>query len=84
MANASVPDLAGVIRRKIETSGLSMLQLSKRGGLPYQTVHGFVTQGRDITLRSASKMCGVLGLELHPAMHENRSLRNRKRKTGGA
>ena len=55
-------------------SGLSMLQLSKRSGLAYAIVHGFVRDGRAITLKSGGKLAATLGLELRPV--------RRKRKEG--
>ena len=53
-------------RRAVRESGLSMLQLSKRSGVGYQSVHAFITQGRQITLQSVSQLCSVLGLDLKP------------------
>ena len=60
------------LRRAARESGLSMLQLSKRSGLRYQTVYGFCTQSRGVTLESASKLCELLGLELRPARRGKR------------
>ena len=54
------------LRRTAREGGLSMRQLTIRAGLRYQTVHGFCTHSRGITLASASKLCEVLGLELRP------------------
>lgn len=56
-----------VIRQVFGESGLSIRQLSLRAGIPYATAHGFVKGNADVTLRIASKMCRVLGLELRPA-----------------
>ncbi len=53
-------------RRAVSESGLSMLQLSKRSGVGYQSVHAFVKHGRQLTLESMSRLCSVLGLELRP------------------
>lgn len=54
------------LRRAARESGLSMRQLTIRAGLRYQTVHGFCTRSRGITLASASALCEVLGLTLKP------------------
>ncbi len=59
-------DLAETIRKAAAASGLSMLQLSKRTGIHYAAVHGFIGEYRDITLRTASKLCKLLELELRP------------------
>jgi len=42
------------------------LRLSRESGLQYQTVHGFVTADRQISIGSAAKLAEALGLELRP------------------
>ena len=59
-------------RRAVRESGLSMLQLCKRSGVGYQSIHAFVTQGRGLTLESVSKLAAVLGLELTPTKRRAR------------
>ena len=55
------------LQKAARTSGLSINALALRSGLPYQTVHGFLTADRRITLESAAKLATLLGLELRPA-----------------
>ena len=68
MAMRSNPenDLAKLIRRRFRVSGLSILQLAKRSGVPYAAAHGFVNGTRDPVLSTAAKLCRTLGLELRP------------------
>ncbi|MEK6677462.1 MAG: helix-turn-helix transcriptional regulator [Planctomycetota bacterium] len=47
-------------------SGLSRFELSRRAGISYAIVHRFFGGHRTITLDTASKLAGVLGLELRP------------------
>ena len=47
-------------------SDLNMFELSKRSQVPYSAVHGFITGGRRLSLRSAAKLAKVLKLELRP------------------
>lgn len=57
--------LEGQLRDAARKSGLSMLQISKRTGLPYAVVHRFLNDpDLTITLRSASKLAVMLGYEL--------------------
>lgn len=60
-------NLAETIRNAVAECGLSRLQLSKRTGIHYATIHGFIGGYRDITLRTACKLCMLLDLELRPA-----------------
>lgn len=55
------------------TTGLPILTLSKRSGVCYSGLHGFMTGDRKITLEVAARLATVLGLEL-------RSIRRTKRK----
>ena len=58
--------LATIIRERFERSGMSMLQLSKRTGVPYGSVHRFfASQNDNAALGTAQKFCDVLGLTLH-------------------
>ena len=47
-------------------SKMNMFELSNRSGVPYSAVHGFMTGGRRLSLRSAAKLAKVLKLELRP------------------
>ena len=57
--------LRAVIIAAFDKSGLSRFEWARRAGIDYSAVHGFVAGSRDMTLRSASRLCKVLGLELH-------------------
>ena len=54
-------------------SGLSMLEISKRSGVPYSAVHGFMTSDRRLSLRSGAKLAAMLGLELRPVQPRRKS-----------
>ncbi len=54
------------LRDATRQSGLSILALSKRSGVPYSAMHRFVTGAGCVGLRSAAKLAKVLGLELRP------------------
>lgn len=59
-------DLTGLLRDSFRRSGLSIKALSDRAGVPYASVHAFAAKGCDVTLRTAGKLCRVLGLTLKP------------------
>ena len=52
--------------KAFEANGMNRLAWSKRADVDYSAVHGFVEGSRDVTLATASKLAGVLGLELRP------------------
>lgn len=56
-------DLAGTIRKAIESSGLLRSELARQSGLSYSMIHRFM-DGHDLNLASGSKLCEALGLEL--------------------
>jgi len=59
-------DLGDAIRKAFGDSRLSMSALSKQAGVPYAAVHGLLNGTSDARLSTATKLCRVLGLELHP------------------
>ncbi|MGD2109735.1 MAG: helix-turn-helix transcriptional regulator [Phycisphaerae bacterium] len=59
-------DLSGQLRAAFAESGLSRFELARRAGVSYAIVHRWVGGDRDITIGTASKLAGVLGLELRP------------------
>jgi len=65
-------DIAKQLREVARKSGMSINALALRAKLPYQTVHGFMTGDRHITIQSAAKLAALLDLELCP----------RRRRTG--
>ena len=74
MSETGNTDLGLALRRAIAASGLSRLQVSKRAGIGYAAIHGFVGGTRDLTLDSGSKVVAALGLrvELNPARHKRK------------
>ena len=44
------------LRKAAQDSGLSILQLSKRGNLPYMSLHSFMRGTRTLTLPTASRL----------------------------
>ncbi len=66
MSKKSKPsDLADQLRAAFRESQMSRLELARRAGISYAIIHRFVAGERGITLASASKIAGVLGMELH-------------------
>jgi hypothetical protein len=60
-------DLTKVLRKAIDRDPRSLYMIAKDGGLPYSTVHRFATLERSqLSLKTASALCQVLGLELRP------------------
>jgi len=59
-------DLGETIRQAFAESGMTRFELSKRSGVFYSAIHGFIGSNRDISISSASKLCESLGLELRP------------------
>lgn len=57
----------------MKDSGLSLLQLAKRSGLGFQSIHGFARGYRGLSLTSAARLCSALGLELRPVRAGRRS-----------
>ena len=60
----SQTDLGKQLRTAFADSGLSRFELARRAGLSYAVIHRWVSGERDITLRTASKLADVLGVEL--------------------
>lgn len=59
-------DLAKALRTAFNASGMSRFELSRRCGVSYSVIHRFIAEERDLTLRTASRLSNVLGLELKP------------------
>lgn len=58
--------LAKQLRAAIAKAGLNPFQVSKRTGVGYSAIHGFLNGTRDMSLGTASKLCKLVGLELRP------------------
>jgi plasmid maintenance system antidote protein VapI len=57
-------DLDEQLRAAFVESGLSRFAWANKAGVPYAAVFHFAGGDRTVTLRTASKLCDVLGLEL--------------------
>ena len=64
MSKSDDNTLRAAILAAFEKSGLSRFEWARRADVDYSAVHGFAAGTRDMTLRSASRLCGVLGLRL--------------------
>ena len=65
MSKKSDPsDLATQLRAAFRESQMSRFELARRAGISYAIIHRFVAGERGITLASASKIAGVLGMAL--------------------
>ena len=57
-------DLDKQLRQAIRRSGMTRKQIADRAGVSYAIIHDFVSGKRGMTLRTASKVASLLGLEL--------------------
>lgn len=64
--------MANCLRQAVADAGLSMLQVSKRAGIPYKCAHAFIVGYGDVMLATASKIADVVGLELRPVKPKRR------------
>ncbi len=60
-------DLEKQLREAAQKSGLSMLTISKRTGVPYSAIHSFLASKRGMTLATASKIATLLEIEFRSA-----------------
>ena len=60
------------IRKQFGASGLSILQVAKRSGVPYAVTHGMLNGNADSRLSSVERVCAVLDLELRATPRGNR------------
>ncbi|MFC1739707.1 helix-turn-helix domain-containing protein [Planctomycetota bacterium] len=58
--------LEGQLWRAIRQAGISRYELSRKSGVDQAQLSYFMSGQRSLTLRSAEKIAGVLGLELKP------------------
>jgi len=56
--------LAEKLRRVITESGVTRFELSKRSGVDYAAVHGFIAGRRDLVLGTFAKLCDALDLNV--------------------
>jgi len=54
------------IGRALKASGMSRFELSRRSGVAYSVIHRLLAGQNDVTLRTAERLCRVLGLGLTP------------------
>lgn len=57
-------DVDGMLREAAKGSGLTMLEIARRSGLGYATIHGFVTSDRTVRLNSVEPLLNALSLEV--------------------
>jgi len=62
--NKKQVDLAEQLRDAFVKSGLTRCALARQADMSYAIVHRFIGGDRDITLRTASRLAEVLGVEL--------------------
>ena len=60
------------LRTAARRSGLSMRQMALRSKCGYQSVHGFVTESRGLSLAVAARLAATLDLELRPVKRKGR------------
>jgi len=59
-------DIESQLRRAIVESSMSRYRIAREGGIGEAPLSLFVNRKRTLTLNSAAKVAGVLGLELAP------------------
>lgn len=59
-------NLADTLRKAMRADGRTVYALSRDSKLAVSIVQRFATGDGDLTLRSASKLCAILGLDLLP------------------
>lgn len=57
-------DVSGQLRAAIQSSGLSLNELSRQSGVAVSPLSRFVRGERSLTLPAVAKLCAALGLEL--------------------
>lgn len=55
---------ADIIRRAVNESGLTLMDVSRASGVAYPRVHVFVRGGRGIMIDNAERIARAVGLEL--------------------
>ena len=68
-------DLDEQLRQAVRRSGLNRKQVADRGGMSYSLIHGFMSGERSMTLRVASRVADVVGLELRPTKRKRKQVR---------
>jgi plasmid maintenance system antidote protein VapI len=53
-----------VLRKAIKDSGETIYKVAKDSGVPYATVHRFLTGKRTVNIATVDKLCAYLGLRL--------------------
>ncbi len=74
-------DLAATILSAYKKTRKTRNELSRRAGVGYPVVHGFVAGHRDIAISTASKLCTVLGLGLRPSRTRKKEGTRRAKKS---
>ena len=58
--------LSSVIKRAIRADGRSLYRIAKNADVAVAVLQRFMSRERGITVRTADRICPVLGLELRP------------------
>jgi hypothetical protein len=59
------PSLSASLRAAIQDSGQTLYRVSKDSGVPYATLHRFMTGKRAVSMGALELLCECLALELH-------------------
>ena len=65
-------DLDKQLRQAIRRSGLTRKQIADRAGVSYSIIHSFDSGERGMTLRVASKVADLLGMELRDVRRKSK------------
>jgi plasmid maintenance system antidote protein VapI len=56
--------MSETVRQAILESGQTLYRVAKDSGVPYATLHRFVTGERSVSAETLDKLCAYLGLRL--------------------
>ena len=56
--------MSDTLKRAVRQSGQSWYRIAKDAGIPYATLHAFLSGKRGISLSTLDKLCRYLGLRL--------------------
>jgi hypothetical protein len=52
------------LRRAVLDSGRTLYRVAKDSGVPYATLHRFITGGRGVSVQTLDRLCAYMGLRL--------------------
>ena len=71
-------DIEVQFREAIQGSGMSCYEIAKRAGVVSSQLSLFINGHRSLTLTSAAKIAGVLGLELRPVKTGRKPIKKKR------